>query len=717
MPSTEQSRPGGRSRPGRSGRLRSAAGWAVGGVLLPLALLALAEAGLRLAGVGEDTRPFLRVATRGGALHAPNKAFYDQFLTDPQPGGGWLRQAGAVPGDKAPGVFRVFVFGGSAAQGWPAEEYAFPGILHAMLDSSFPEARVEVFNFARSSMNSHVMREVAGACARLRPDAFLVYMGNNEFHGPFGALSEFRTADRVPSAAAARAAIRLNRLRIFQLLKGLRAPGETKQTGLFRLPPRPAAPGGPPAEQVRENFRVNLSAICRAARAAGAPVFLSTVAVNLRDWPPQDTGPPPGLSGDALTAWKILLAKGRARLRVSDAAGAEAFLQEAAGMAGRHADLQFLLGRCAWAGGDFARAREHFLAALDLDAYLWARCRPELGQVIRETAAQEGAVLVDAEAAVAAASPGGIPGAELIPDACHPDFSGNFLIARAFYDLLAPLVARHAGAGPDTVPAPPSEETCAAWMGHTPAEHARVLRDIVHRVESLERREAVTAASARLKALEQEIAGGEQGPADVAACRAAAEQCANHPHILFRLVAALREGGLPAEALDRVQSFVAANPGHRDARLLLGRMLEGQGRPQEALAVFSDLCRLFPDSPDAVLGLAGLQLRLGHPEGAVRTISAAARRMKRLAWPDSAKALLRTVEGEALLALLETLWTGMTAAEPERRHAWFCLGLALERQKRRGEAVAAYERAAALAPEGQAGPAREAAARAASAAR
>ena len=75
---------------------------------------------------------------------------------------------------------------------------------------------------------------------------------------------------------------------------------------------------------------------------------------------------------------------------------------------------------------------------------------------------------------------------------------------------------------------------------------------------------------------------------------------------------------------------------------------------------------------------------------------------------DACAALDRIHAARGDLEVLEKLWTAMTAAHPERRHAWFCLGLAREHRHRFREAVQAYEKALRLAPAGQEGPSREA---------
>ena len=44
-----------------------------------------------------------------------------------------------------------------------------------------------MINTAISAVNSHVMLPVAKACLEYDPDFLVVYMGNNEVAGPFGA--------------------------------------------------------------------------------------------------------------------------------------------------------------------------------------------------------------------------------------------------------------------------------------------------------------------------------------------------------------------------------------------------------------------------------------------------------------------------------------------------------------------------------------------------
>ena len=58
-----------------------------------------------------------------------------------------------------------------------------------MLRDRYPDAAFEVVNTAVTAINSHAILPIARECAGYQPDLFLVYVGNNEVVGPFGAAN------------------------------------------------------------------------------------------------------------------------------------------------------------------------------------------------------------------------------------------------------------------------------------------------------------------------------------------------------------------------------------------------------------------------------------------------------------------------------------------------------------------------------------------------
>ncbi|MGH9329597.1 MAG: tetratricopeptide repeat protein, partial [Vicinamibacterales bacterium] len=252
-------------------------------VLLPLALVFALEAALRVAGVGQSSSFFLR----DGDRYLTNPRFGWRFFPVPL---ARTPLALSFPSHKPPETFRVFVFGESAAMGIPEPAFGFSRVLEVLLEQRDPRVDIEMINTAMTAINSHVVREIARECAGYEPDAFLVYMGNNEVVGPFGPGTVFTRG--APPLPLVRARVMAERTRIGQLAEraaGWIAPRPAQATqwrGMEMLTEEQIAADDPRLERTYGSFRRNLEAILDAAESAGVPAIVATVPTNLRDSPP-----------------------------------------------------------------------------------------------------------------------------------------------------------------------------------------------------------------------------------------------------------------------------------------------------------------------------------------------------------------------------------------------------------------------------------------------
>ena len=74
-------------------------------------------------------------------------------------------------------------------------------------------------NVAMTAINSHVILPLARECAGHQGDLWVIYMGNNEMVGPFGAATVF--GFKAPPLWLVRASVAVQRARFCQLLVGL----------------------------------------------------------------------------------------------------------------------------------------------------------------------------------------------------------------------------------------------------------------------------------------------------------------------------------------------------------------------------------------------------------------------------------------------------------------------------------------------------------------
>ena len=448
----------------------------ISATVIPLGLLGLVELGLRIGGYGRPTSFFVEM--KDSDLYGVNAEFGRRFFPRGLSRNPWPAY---LPADKPDGAYRIFIMGGSAAQGVPDPAYSFGQILETMLVETYPDATFEVVATAMTAINSHVVLPIARDCARHEPDLFIVYMGNNEVVGPFGAGTVFQGF--TPNLTLIRTYLAAQTTRLGQLVVDLisRLPGREGQkywAGMEMFLGNLVSADDPKLQFVYSHFRRNLQDIRRTARGAGADTILCTVAVNLRHCSPFASQHRAGLGEAELARWDGAFLAGNELEQAGDNRQAIEHYLAAAAIDDRYAELQFRLGRCYFADGQMDKAREAFIAARDLDA-LRFRADSDINSIIREVAAQQGrgVYLVDAEAALAESdgTAARLPGETLFYEHVHMKFDGNYEVARALFPAVVGLLPEAIRSTADPVPAPPSMERCAQLMELTAWQRAQML--------------------------------------------------------------------------------------------------------------------------------------------------------------------------------------------------------------------------------------------------
>ena len=617
---------------------------------VPALFFLLLEAALRLSGYGVPTS-FLREERIGEReVFVPNLRVAERFL-----GKAMARQPDAflVDRSKPQGTMRIVVFGESAAFGDPDPDFGLGRVLRGLLELRYPGRRFEVVNAAMTGINSHAILPIARDCLALDADAWVIYMGNNEVVGPFGAGTVF--GPQVPPLPLIRQSLALKSTRIGQMLDALKArlnpPPESRGEwgGMSMFVEQKVAADDPRMASVHANFRRNLEDIVRLAGSADVPVVLSTVAVNLKDCAPFASLHRPGIGAEPLARWEQAFAAGRALQEQRDWNGALQAFTAAAGIDDTHAELQFRAARCLAELGRAAEAAERFHKARDLDA-LRFRCDGAMNQAIRETAGRfPNAVLVDSARVLDAASPGGASGAELFHEHVHLRFEGNYLLARALAEQLIGILPEEPLRASSREWA--TERQCAEhlaladWnlqeaalsiygrLGDPPftlqADHAVQL----HRLHGEIRRRAGSDHPEAMRALEpmyrRAIELSPHDPAPLAHFawslvkrgdpRAASEPMERalvlNPFDASRWLQLARlyiDSRRPGEAINAYRRCLAVDPDNSWAANGLGQALFSEGRLEEAESAYGDLLRRRPRFGPAHLGLGHVLERLGR---------------------------------------------------------------------------------------------------------
>ena len=644
-------------------------------VLVPLILFGGLEVVLRLAGFGYPTHFFLADRLNGQEIIRDNQQF------------GWLFFPPAVartprpvvlPRVKPPQTCRIFVFGESAAFGDPSPAFGLPRVLEVLLRNRYPRVHFEVVNVAMTAINSHVILPIAKDCARQAGDIWVVYMGNNEVVGPYGAGTVF--GPQVPTRMFIRASSSLHASKTGQMLARIRDSTFQKKSGqptsvsLELFLDQKLRHDDPRMEKVYAHFARNLEDLLEIGTRSGAQMVVSTMASNLKDCAPFASLHRPDLSATEKTEWDRLYQAGINAEQAGKLAEAAEAYDAAAKIDDQWADLHFRQARALWQSGDFPASLRHFTLARDLDA-LRFRADSRINELIRQACTnrlQPGVAFLDGNEALAKHSLHEVPGEEVLYEHVHLNFNGNYWLARAIAGqinggLKVPVLAGQVPAGDDWL----SAEECAAQLDLDDWDRYQTLEILRQRLESVPFTFQLN-NSDQHERIQSEIAQSKSrlsGPwlmASVQRCQAALAWNTNDWVLHQKLAQLLEQSAdqtVQTRAIAEWRRVIALEPYNPEAHCELGVLLNKTGQPQEAEA----------------------ELRL-------------ALKFRGQFYPNALNALGQVLAGQNRLPEAVEKYEKAIQLKPNMIDAVVNLGVALERLGRKTEAKARFEEAMRLAP-------------------
>jgi tetratricopeptide (TPR) repeat protein len=641
-------------------------------IFVPLLVLGGAELGLRLAGYGYDTSFFRRIRIQGQDFYVPNEKFSYRFFP---PAIARTTTPFRFAAKKATNSYRIFLLGESAAMGDPEPAYGVGRYLQVLLRERYPGTHFEVICVAVTAIDSNVILPIARDCARHQGDLWLIYMGNNEMVGPFGAETSYGL--HAPGLAEIRTLLAIKQTRTGQLLdaliRRLRSGSSTPKTwgGMGMFMHGRIGYDDPARLRAYANFRGNLDDILRTAQRACVPVVLSTVAVNLKDCAPFASIHTPGLSTNQLSAWNEIFEEGITNETAGSYRDALALYRKAAEIDAQFAELQFRLGDCDLALTNFVQALRDFELARDDDA-LDFRVDTRINSIIREAAsrhARQSVYLVDAARVLAQNSPEGIPGLNFFYEHVHLNFVGNYLLALDFAEKIKGLLPNSITGRDQGNWA--SEELCGRRLAVTVWDQQRVWQPIFARVTS------------------PPFTGQFNHAAHLKLCEAKLNEAK-----------AQMDTQTPEQARQMYEQALALAPDDYFLHAHFERFLEAGGHSAQAIAEAKRCCELVPQLPGGYYYAGTLLVREGKIAEAADYFSRAI--AIRSDYAEAEDAMGEILSNQQKTAEAIHWFKRAIRANPNYVEPYLNLGFL---QQSRGEvdaAMASYQKAASLEPEGPA---------------
>jgi tetratricopeptide (TPR) repeat protein len=311
--------------------------------------------------------------------------------------------------EKPDNCYRIFMLGGSTTAGYPYEDNVmFSRILQRRLQDTFPDKYIEIVNTATAAINSYTLLDFTDEIFEQKPDALLIYAGHNEYYGALGvasaeSLGKFRwfirlylKLKRYKIILFLRDSISKIRLGLANLLSG-ESEIEPSSTLMERLvAEQKIALGSTIYELGKMQFRENLSAIIGKAKENNTTVLVSELVSNIRDQKP--------------------------------------FVSMQNGQFPAAADI-YKNAKSLEHQNKFKEAQNKYYLAKDLDG-LRFRASEEFNDIINLVATEYGATVVPMKSFFESSSPHGLIGNNLMLEHLHPNISGYFLMADAFFETM-----------------------------------------------------------------------------------------------------------------------------------------------------------------------------------------------------------------------------------------------------------------------------------------
>lgn len=675
-------------------RRRAASLYALGAklllaILMPLALLAATDGILRWANFGRNLDLFIPYGPPG--TYRTNPYFTALFFP---PSFGLKVENFQIVRRKPPGTFRVFVLGGSAADGVPVPGFGLAAQIRAQLSGRIPGKKVEVYNLAVTALDSAGVRRILREALPFHPDLFVIYMGNNEVVGPYGPGSAVN--NHLFSAPVVQLSVALRATRLGQAIEALASRLEPSTRaklewrGLEMFSGHTIAATDPRMRRVYDNFRSNLNHMLAAANRAHVKVALCTMAVNIKDCSPFASLHRPGFRGQIRRGWQDATHRAALALAGDDAAAAEAPLQRALQLDPDYAATHYSLGRVYDALGRPAAAAREYREALQLDG-LRFRADAEINRIIREQARRHGVMLVDVAKALGTepSATGAVAGSSLFLEHVHFTWRGNC--------RLGALVAAHVLRAVHSAFAPRSEPAVAAAIGYT--EYGRL--ELLTLTEQVTKRPPFTSqptyAEDRARRL-QEIRDTNKrlsAPGMLRQCarriREATERLPGVAFTYFHLASIdlwLREPEAALRANDEVLKLEPPSPENQVQRAYI---LYALGRSDEAVSALRRSITAYPYYYESYSVLAHVWEELGRTATGVAYFRSALKSL-----PSTR--IIHELLGQLLLEAkdkkgAERQWRAAVALTPDSENALVPLTKLLFSEDRNDQAFALLQRA------------------------
>lgn len=339
--------------------------------------------------------------------------------------------------------YRIFIFGGSSAYGFPvSDRYSIAAWLRKSFPQLLPDKNVKIINCGWPGKASHHVLEGARTVLKYQPDLFIVYEGHNDFTVSNRLFLDnwlYRMNLRLYYSSAFYRWLhkKINKARK-KLVYGRAGHTEKhyREEVIAKKVYEKTEVNEKEYQRIVEGWSRNMKKLLKIAKRHGIDVMFLNMPSNIRGIPPSFSANNPSLTENELKQWKLLYEKGQAAEKKGNIGEALNFYKRAARIDSTYAGLQYRLGKVYEKVGNYTWAKASYILAKDYDGFS-SRARSALNNKIKNTAQNNDSYFVDVVGTLEKVSPHGILSTEIIYDDVHPTVEAQQLITEEILKVLS----------------------------------------------------------------------------------------------------------------------------------------------------------------------------------------------------------------------------------------------------------------------------------------
>ena len=344
---------------------------------------------------------------------------------------------------KEPGEYRIFIFGGSAAYGFPvADRYSITAWLRKSFPLLLPQKKIRAINCGWPGKGSYHAAEGARLVTKYKPDLFILYTGENDFPTTNRLYADnwlYRLNLHLTFRSSAYRLLqnRMNRVRK-KIVYGKSGYPEKhyREEIIAQKVYKRAETTDVQEERILQHHYSNLEGIARWSKQRGIQLILLTMPSNVHEIPPAASSHKSSLSKEELEAWNRWFQAAQSFEGKKEYHEALEAYEKAAQMDPGYAELQYRIGVVGEAVGDYEAARKAYVLARDYDRRP-SRAKTRMNENVREISEKYKGGLVDVVSVFERLSPHGIISGDLVQDDVHPTVRAQQIIVDEILHAIA----------------------------------------------------------------------------------------------------------------------------------------------------------------------------------------------------------------------------------------------------------------------------------------